>query len=325
MNLWKPELFEQLLKVQDIDLEIRILREKIQDIYRRLKEEDPVLGRLKRDTEEIEATISATESQRSMYSETLEDIRIAIKGLVTSKSGSPKPRTRSSTEALRIEEEKLTAMVAETEDQIKALGEERKRTLERIRARSNEMDHLQQGPEAELRNLNSKIAKLEKQRAHATAGLPPILMRRYDRLRKSSSGVSLTVIRDNVCSVCCMQMPTAVAARLSIGAPIHSCPACGRMVARVELSKEYAATLAQIRKQREAVAMVSEAAGAKKVPKKTVPKKPAAKKPVPKKTVPKKSATKKPTPKKIPARKPLSGKKSKKGRLAKKSAKKKAG
>ena len=172
MSYWKPELLDQLLKVQDVDLEIRALKNSVQEYYRRLKEEDPILSRLKRSLTELNETIATTEAQKEMYAATLDDICTAIKGLVTTKSGAPKLRTRSSTEALKIEEEKLTAIVAETEEQLKFLSDEQKIILERIRERSIEMEAMMQGPAEEIQKLDNKIQKLEKQRARLVSGVP---------------------------------------------------------------------------------------------------------------------------------------------------------
>lgn len=225
---------ERLLQVQEIDLKIRSLENQIQEYCRRSKEEDPLLVQLKREQTEIDKSIETLEAQRQMYLGTLEDIRTAIKGLATTKTGAPKPRTRSSTEALRIEEEKLVALLAETEAQSKRLIEDRSSVIERIRTRSSDLEHVQQGPEAELRKVRTKMRKLEKDREEATAGLPPALLRKYDRLRSSRSGVGLTMLIDGICTVCRMQMPTAIIARLALGDHIEICPACGRMVAKVE-------------------------------------------------------------------------------------------
>ena len=69
--------------------------------------EDPLLNSLRAELTTLEEGIEATISQQEMYKNTLEDIRSAIKGLLSSRSGAFKPRTRSSTEALKIEEENL--------------------------------------------------------------------------------------------------------------------------------------------------------------------------------------------------------------------------
>ena len=233
MRHWKPELLEQLLQVQDVDLEIRALDEEILDIYRKSKEEDQLLAQLKRNQEKIEESIITCEAQHEMYVGTLEDIRTAIKGLATTKAGAPKPRTRSSTEALRAEEEKLSALVLETEEQTKQLAEERINTAKQIEERSEEVERLQQGPEAEIRKLRNKIKKFEKLRTDAVQNMPSMLLRKYDRLRSSRSGVGLTTLRHGVCIICRMRMPTAIEARLNNGEMIPSCPACGRMVAKV--------------------------------------------------------------------------------------------
>ncbi len=235
MKHWNSKLLEQLLQVQETDLKIRGLDLQIQLYHQRSKEEDSELSRIKVDISRIDEALVNTESQNQMYATTLEDIRSAIKGLLTTKAGVPKPRTRSSTEALKIEEEKLESLVEETADQLIKLKEDRDALLLKGEARTAVLESDNEGPEAEIRKLQHQIQKLEQQRVEEVAGLPSLLLKHYDRLRSSRSGIGLTIIRDGVCTVCCMQMPTAIISKLSHGEKIDMCPACGRMVARIEL------------------------------------------------------------------------------------------
>ncbi|MDJ0764906.1 MAG: C4-type zinc ribbon domain-containing protein [Myxococcota bacterium] len=236
MRYWDPKLLEQLIHVQDIDLKVRKLERAIDELHERSKEEDSLLVKLKHELMGIEESAAATEAQHQMYIGTLEDIRTAIQGLATTKSGAPKPRTRSSTEALKIEEEKLSTMVVETEEQIRQLAVQRTNVLKQIETRSAEVEALQQGPEAEIRRIRGRIKRLERSREEAVQGIPPMLLRKYDRLKNSRSGIGLTILKDGVCTVCRMQLPTAIVSRVNNREQILACPACGRMVAKIEIT-----------------------------------------------------------------------------------------
>ncbi len=237
MKNWNAKLLEQLLKVQATDLKIRKLDQQIHIYYQRSKEEDIELSRIKSEIVNIDDTVVSTENQNQMYLNTLEDIRSAIKGLMTTKAGSPKPRTRSSTEALKIEEEKLESLIEETAEQLLRLRREREDAVARAAERTEELENHSNGPEAEILKLQLEIQELEKQREKEIEGIPSLLLKLYDRLKSSRSGVGLTILRDGVCTVCCMQMPTAIASKLNNGEKIAMCPACGRMVARIEYLK----------------------------------------------------------------------------------------
>lgn len=241
MKHWNSKLLEQLLQVQETDLKIRKLDLQVQLHNQRSKEEDTELSRIKSEINRIDETLINTQSQNQMYATTLEDIRAAIKGLLTTKAGVPKPRTRSSTEALKIEEEKLESLVEETSEQLVKLKDDRDSLLQKADMRTEELETHSDGPEAEIRKLQQQIRKIEKQREEEVAGIPTLLLKHYDRLRSSRSGVGLTIIQDGVCKVCCMQMPTAINSKLSHGEKIDMCPACGRMVARIEFNLHLAA------------------------------------------------------------------------------------
>ncbi len=328
MKYWNPEFLEKLLQIQDTDLKIRNLENQIQTYYQRSKEEDSELSQLKAEVARVDQTIEATESQHQMYSTTLEDIKTAIKGLLTTKSGAPKPRTRSSTEALRIEEDKLGVLVEETLEQLQACKAERAVFVEKAEARALELEKTQEGPEAEIRKLQLKIKRFERQREEQVVGIPTMLLRRYDRLRSSRSGIGLTVLRDGVCTVCRMQMPTAVISRMTQGERISMCPACGRMVAKIEiinliatsedakaekkaktkkaLAKKVLANKKAAEKKQKAAAKKAEAKG---VTKKKVVKAPSKETPATEtdsigKPAAKKLAAKKPAAKKAPAKTP---------------------
>jgi predicted nucleic acid-binding Zn-ribbon protein len=232
----KKELnaLEKLLLVQDVDLKIRAIENLIDEIHVRSVQEDPVLNKMRSELRSVTESLDATAAQQDMYENTLEDIRSAIKGLAATRGGAFKPRTRSSTEALKIEEDKLDTLIDETQSQLERLKSQRESIESNIETRSSAMQVALQEPEAEIRKLRSKAKRLERQREEALVGIPPVLLRKYERLQASRSGIGLTIMRNGVCGVCRMTMPTGIRFRLLKGDMIELCPACGRMVARVE-------------------------------------------------------------------------------------------
>ncbi|MCU0660800.1 MAG: C4-type zinc ribbon domain-containing protein [Myxococcota bacterium] len=239
MRNWDPKLFDQLNALQDLDLEARSLQNQIEEFTRKSKEEDPQIVQLKREASELEQRMSATSAQYQMYIDTLEDIRAAIAGMTSGKPGAIKARTRSSTEALKIEEEKLALLVQETASQLRLQDEMKGEISGKIIARSKAVETQQRGPEAEIRLLLCRIDELTKQRDLAAGGIPLELLRTYDRLSRSRSGIALTRLANGVCSVCRMEMPTAIVSRLKLGDTIPNCPACGRLVASVEFDETF--------------------------------------------------------------------------------------
>ncbi|MCK9458951.1 MAG: hypothetical protein M0R80_04870 [Proteobacteria bacterium] len=225
---------EKLLLVQDVDLKIRSVHNQIEEIHVRSVQEDPVLNRMRTDLRTVVESENTATAQLEMYENTLEDIRNAIKGLAATRSGAFKPRTRSSTEALKVEEDKLDTLIEETQAQLDRLKAQHASIEGGIAHRSSAMQAAQQEPEAEIRKLRAKGKRLEKQRTETLAGIPTVMLRKYERLQASRSGIGMTVMRNGICEVCRMTMPTGIRFRLLKGEAIELCPACGRMVARVE-------------------------------------------------------------------------------------------
>jgi predicted nucleic acid-binding Zn-ribbon protein len=234
MNKKELNALEKLLVVQEVDLKIRALENQIEQVHARSVQEDPILNKMRSDLTNVAESLEAAVAQQSMYENTLEDIRSAIKGLAATRAGAFKPRTRSSTEALKTEEDKLATLIEETYGQIERLKSQKDNVEVSISKRSKEMQAAMQEPEAEVRKLRVKAKRLEKQREEALEGIPPVLLRKYERLKASRSGVGLTVMRNGICDVCRMTMPTGIRFRLLKGDMVDLCPACGRMVAKVE-------------------------------------------------------------------------------------------
>mgnify|MGYP006943065391 CR=1 FL=1 len=242
---------EALLSVQDIDLKIRDLVDEARELQARCMREDARLNELKAEQTELLRSQTATRAQRDMYQNTLEDIRTAIKQLIANRTRAFKPRNRSSTEALRTEEDKLAVLLVETDDQLATLQKNLTKVDEQIAKRSEEVQKSQQAPEAQLKKLKNQIDDLEAKRRKAVVGIPSSLLRKYDRLRQSRSGVGLTVLHDGICRVCRMELPTGIRARLVQEDIIDFCPACGRMVAKIENSVDHKKLALQARLEQE--------------------------------------------------------------------------
>ncbi|MBN2529756.1 MAG: hypothetical protein JXR76_25420 [Deltaproteobacteria bacterium] len=274
MRQWDSKLLEKLLVIQDIDLQIRGVVDTVKELQQRCMREDPQLNILKAEYQNIADSLEATRAQKEMYQNTLEDIRSAIKGLIANRARAFKPRNRSSTEALRTEEEKLAVLVVETDEQIEILEKNLVSIEGRIAARADEVQRSQQAPEAKIKIFNNQILELEQKRRLELSGVPISLLKKYERLRASRSGVGLTILQDGICRVCRMEMPTGIKSKLLQDEVIDACPACGRMVARIENTidhkrlaeearaaqekkmreEEEAAARAEVRARKEAVA-----------------------------------------------------------------------
>ncbi|MBN2715634.1 MAG: hypothetical protein JXX14_07240 [Deltaproteobacteria bacterium] len=256
MKQWDSKLLEKLLVIQDIDLQIRGVADTVKELQQRCMREDPQLNTLKAEYQSISESLESTRAQKEMYQNTLEDIRSAIKGLIANRARAFKPRNRSSTEALRTEEEKLSILVVETDEQIEILEKNLKSIQTRIEERAHEVQRSQQAPEAKIKIHNNHINDLERKRNAELQGVPIALVKKYERLRASRSGVGLTILEDGICRVCRMEMPTGIKSKLLQDEVIDACPACGRMVARIENTIDHKrlaeeARAAQERKMRE--------------------------------------------------------------------------
>jgi predicted nucleic acid-binding Zn-ribbon protein len=251
MPFHDTQILEKLLTVQEMDLRIRELTETWNELQDRCMREDTELNALTAQHSEILSSQTAMKAQREMYQTTLDDIRTAIKGLQANRTRAFKPRNRSSTEALRTEEEKLSVLIVEMDEQLTTLRTTTVKIEEAIAVRTEQVRILQQAPEARIKKLRTEIDQIQVERDGAVQDIPGSLLRKYDRLRHSRSGIGLTILQDGVCSVCRMELPTGIRSRVLNDEGISACPACGRMVVRIENSITYRKMADQARIEQE--------------------------------------------------------------------------
>ncbi len=78
--------------------------------------------------------------------------------------------------------------------------------------------------------IETEIARLDKERSGLAGGVDPELMSQYDFIRKARQGVALAAVKDGTCLVCHMQLPPQQFNELQKLDKIMSCPSCRRLI-----------------------------------------------------------------------------------------------
>lgn len=130
-------------------------------------------------------------------------------------------------EQVSRQEEVLLELMDRTEAaqaQASALAEE----LEKAKRKwKDTVTHTQ----SETARLQKELAVLRPERDRLAAQVEKPLLRRYDEIRASRSGIGLAVTANDICSVCRVKLTPQTVARLREGEELIFCDNCGRLLA----------------------------------------------------------------------------------------------
>ena len=86
----------------------------------------------------------------------------------------------------------------------------------------NEMDE-------KLEGLKHNIEGLKKRKEDVVSRIPGDYLKKYNDLKTKKGGIAVSVIKDNFCSACNMEIPSIETERFVDSDEIYKCPICGRM------------------------------------------------------------------------------------------------
>ena len=116
--------------------------------------------------------------------------------------------------------------IMEEQDMIKpgmeALKEEMVELDSVVRRIKHEMDE-------KLEVLKHIIEGLKRRKDDVISRIPEDYMKKYNDLKTKKGGIAVSVIRDNFCSACNMEIPSIEAERFMDSEKVYRCPICGRM------------------------------------------------------------------------------------------------
>jgi|YNPNPStandDraft_1061719.scaffolds.fasta_scaffold109548_1 predicted nucleic acid-binding Zn-ribbon protein len=123
-----------------------------------------------------------------------------------------------------LEEPLLEAMVSLEESQTAV--KQAQETLERVK---QEQASTVGALSAEQAKLNTKLQDLQAQVAQARTAVQPASLSLYDRLRQRTGGLAVSVMEDESCGSCGVEISSQLAQQVRHGEVIL-CPTCGRIL-----------------------------------------------------------------------------------------------
>ncbi|MEO0071644.1 MAG: C4-type zinc ribbon domain-containing protein [candidate division WOR-3 bacterium] len=232
------EKFLNLRILQEIDLELKTLREKLNRIPKRIEELNRYFEESKNS---LESKRRALNEHRKQYKLAEVDLRAAEEKIATYSAQLYSVKTNEQYKAFLKEIETQKRLQAEIEDRLIALMEEAEELEKEIKSSEKSIGEIEKETKRKIELLNKEkeeineaIVQREKRRTEVAERLPQELLLRYERIRKSKGGLAVTTTENERCNGCLSPIPPQRLLEIEREDKIYLCESCGRILLPVK-------------------------------------------------------------------------------------------
>jgi len=93
-----------------------------------------------------------------------------------------------------------------------------------------EFEELNRHIEANVKEIEKVISELKNIRLDVIKKIPAEILKKYDELRKRKDGIAVSIMKNNFCQACSVQISAGELQNIKDGQKIHKCPMCSRML-----------------------------------------------------------------------------------------------
>jgi predicted nucleic acid-binding Zn-ribbon protein len=122
-------------------------------------------------------------------------------------------------------EDKILELMIELEemsDKVKLAAAEKDKAEANVNRINNEMNE-------KIEVLKHIVEGLRKRKDDVISRIPKDHLKKYNEVKNKKGGIAVSVLKDNFCNVCNMEIPTTAAEKIEDIDAIYSCPLCGRI------------------------------------------------------------------------------------------------
>ncbi len=224
-----------LLKLQELDARINACQEREVEIPKQKSRFDIQRTRLKSELDEREQVLEDFELEQRECESAIELRKAQIDKYQQQLNAVKKNEEYQALlheidlvkKQIGVKEERILAIMVETDDAQARLEEDRKR----IQEETKEIDSECAVIDAELAEAVKQREVLERERTPLVDNVGPELLTRYRRLRtRFRTGTIVVPLREEVCTGCNMHVRPQIVNEVLQGNKIHSCQQCGRLL-----------------------------------------------------------------------------------------------
>ena len=184
---------------------------------------------------EIESRYSDIESKRKKLEDTVEMQNEKIKsnegklfsGTLT--SAKEIENYQEEVEILKKKNSKMEDQILELMIKLEEISEEVKKAGEEKDTADAEVGRIKNEMNEKLEVLKHIIEGLGKRSDDVASGIPDDYLKKYREIKGRKSGIAVSVLKDNFCNVCNMQIPARDTEKIVDADELYRCPLCGRL------------------------------------------------------------------------------------------------
>ena len=225
---------ENLLKLQDVDKEIRRLQDEVAELPKRVAVIEQKLAGTKTQLEKAQAAVKADEASRCKFETNISDLRGKISKY---RDQSLDVKTNEQYKALLHEIQFAEQKIAASEDQIlefMVAADVRKEVLRKAEAelKADSAENDREKEEARRRTAadEKEMAELSAKRNQVRGALSEDVLRHYDRVLKLRGTALAAVYENQMCSACSVVLRPQVYQEVMTNQGFLTCDTCKRIL-----------------------------------------------------------------------------------------------
>ena len=229
-----PEELKLLKELQELDLQLRDLRNRLDQVPHQVSELGQALDENRNVLDRAQAIVD--EQQREQR-QTESEVGSLREQLSKYKTQLMEVKTNKEYQAVLHEIEAVQQQIEAKEDQILELmmaAEDRlaeARILEKeFHSRDKELRQSMTEAEAFSAQAVTEIDRLDQERERLVSGVPSVRLRQYERISSARGGRAISPIVDGSCQVCSVVLRKQLIAEVKTSARIATCEACNRIL-----------------------------------------------------------------------------------------------
>ena len=224
----------QLLRVQEVDLELKSLEEAKSKYPAEIGERQGEIERGEKALKELTDRLADQERRQRSLERELDSAREQLKLLEARFS---EVTTNKEYDALQLEVEACKGRMSEFEGQILEIIESSEALREQVELETQDVEEVRQEQQSRIDELQAKLDSLQGEvdgvqarRETAAQGVETILMRSYESTR-GGRGLTVAAVRKGSCGSCYRQLPAQMKSIVRRYEEVVTCESCGALLA----------------------------------------------------------------------------------------------
>lgn len=228
LNLLRLQIVESMISSRLREVECLIKNENLV----KLKKE---YSQAKEDLEQRKKDFSSLEANRKKIDDKVQSNQEKIKSnqekLFSGTIGNSKELLNYQEEikSLEVQNSKMEDEEIEIMMQIEEMEEELSSAKQNFGEKEQKLNNIKDDISKKAKKIEAELESLKKKRKYFISTIPPEQLEKYNKVKQRKGGIAVTVIKDNFCSGCNMEIPVADAEKIKDPGQVYKCPLCGRL------------------------------------------------------------------------------------------------